>query len=80
MKINIILQLAAMFLIPFFAVLIPILIGQRYGIYRSKKQEIKEHAQIGSVVGAAFGLLAFILAITFQIAANRFQDRKDLLL
>jgi hypothetical protein len=60
--------------------LIPILIGQRYGINKSKKQEIKEHVQIGSVVGAAFGLLAFILAITFQIAANRFQERKELLL
>ena len=69
-----------MFLLPFIAVLVPILLGQRYGIYRKKKTEEAQHAPIGSVVGAAFGLLAFMLAITFQIAANRYDTRKQLLL
>jgi len=72
--------IALMFLIPFIAVLAPILLGQRYGIYRKKKTEEAQHAPIGSVVGAAFGLLAFMLAITFQIAANRYDMRKQLLL
>lgn len=72
--------IALMFLIPFIAVLVPILLGQRYGIYRKKKTEEAQHAPIGSVVGAAFGLLAFMLAITFQIAANRYDTRKQLLL
>jgi len=75
-----ILAIALMFLIPFIAVLVPILLGQRYGIYRKKKTEDAQHAPVGSVVGAAFGLLAFMLAITFQIAANRYDKRKELLL
>jgi ABC-type multidrug transport system fused ATPase/permease subunit len=72
--------IALMFLIPFVAVLVPILLGQRYGQYRKKKTEEPQHAPVGSVVGAAFGLLAFMLAITFQIAANRYDMRKQLLL
>jgi hypothetical protein len=71
--------IALMFFIPFISVLIPILLGQRYGQYRKKKTE-EVHAPVGSVVGAAFGLLAFMLAITFQIAANRYDTRKHLLL
>ena len=72
--------IALMFLIPFVSVLIPILLGQWYGQYRKKKTEEVQHAPVGSVVGAAFGLLAFMLAITFQIAANRYDTRKELLL
>ena len=72
--------IALMFLIPFVSVLIPILLGQRYGQHRKKKSEEVQNAPVGSVVGAAFGLLAFMLAITFQIAANRYDARKELLL
>src|SRR5574339_1259325 len=75
-----ILAIALMFIIPFIAVLIPILLGQRYGQYRKKKTEEVQHAPVGSVVAAAFGLLAFMLAITFQITANRYDARKELLL
>jgi hypothetical protein len=35
---------------------------------------------IGSVVAALLGLLAFILAFTFDMAASRFETRKELLL
>ena len=72
--------IALMFLLPFIAVLVPILLGQFYGNYRKKRSEEIQHAPVGSVVGAAFGLLAFMLAITFQIAANRYDTRKQLLL
>ena len=75
-----ILAIAIMFLIPFISVLVPILLGQFYGNYRKKKSEEVPHAPVGAVVGAAFGLLAFMLAITFQITANRFDTRKELLL
>jgi len=75
-----ILAIALMFIIPFIAVLIPILLGQRYGQYRKAKTEEASHAPVGSVVAAAFGLLAFMLAITFQITANRYDARKELLL
>jgi hypothetical protein len=73
-------RLAGMFLIPLIVVLIPIYIGQRYGIYRKKKSENLQNASVGSVVAAAFGLLAFMLAFTFQIAAGRYEARKELLL
>ena len=35
-------------------------------------------AEIGSAVGATLGLLAFMLAFTFNMAANRFDARKQL--
>jgi hypothetical protein len=74
------LEVTGMFFIPLLVVLIPIFIGQRYGIYRSKKSEDMQQTPVGSAVGAAFGLLAFMLAFTFQIAANRYDARKELLL
>jgi hypothetical protein len=80
MNIINVLEIAGMFFIPFLVVLMPILIGQRYGIWRSKKSENLQNASVGSVVGAAFGLLAFMLAFTFQIAASRYNERKELLL
>jgi len=80
MNIRFILELAGMILIPLLAVLIPIFIGQRYGNYRSKISAEMQHTPVGAVVGAAFGLLAFMLAFTFQIAANRYDARKALLL
>jgi len=80
MTLRYILMIAGMFFIPLVVVLIPILLGQRYGIYRNKKSGDIQHAPVGSVVGAAFGLLAFMLAFTFQIAASRYEARKSLLL
>ena len=73
-------EIAGMFLIPLIVVLVPIFIGQRYGIYHKKISKDLQDAPVGSVVGAAFGLLAFMLAFTFQIAANRYDSRKQLLL
>ena len=74
------LKKASLFLIPFIAVLAPILIGQHYGIYRHKKTPDRKDTQVGSVAGAALGLLGFMLAFTFQIASNRFEARKEKLL
>ena len=68
---DIVFSIAAMFIVPLFAVLIPIFIGQRYGVYRSKKTPEKETSSVGTIVSAALGLLAFLLAFTFQIAFNR---------
>jgi len=74
------LEVAGMFLIPLLVVLIPIFLGQLYGRYRSKKLEELQHTPVGTVVGVTFGLLAFMLAFTFQIVANRYETRKELLL
>jgi hypothetical protein len=38
-----------------------------------------EVESIGSVVGATLGFLAFLLAFTFNMAANRFDNRKNLM-
>ena len=73
-------DLALMFLIPFIVVIIPIIIGQRYGTYHSKKVAGLNDAPVGTVVGAAFGLLAFMVAFVFQISSNRYDARKSLLL
>jgi hypothetical protein len=80
MNLNLFLKLAGMVAIPFLIVFIPIIAGQRYGMHRSSKFADLQHGAVGSVVGAAFGLLAFMLAFTFQIAANRYDVRKQLLL
>lgn len=75
------LGVAALFLIPAIIVLVPIFIGQYYGNYRSKKKpEELQRESVGTAVGAAFALLAFMLAFTFQIAADRYNNRKELLL
>jgi hypothetical protein len=80
MNINSILGIAGFFLIPFLIVLIPVFMGQRYGKSRASKSADLQHVPVGAVVGAAFGLLAFMLAFTFQIAASRYEARKELLL
>jgi len=73
-------NLIEMFLLPMLVVLIPVVIGRRYGIYRRKKSELGESAPLGAVIAAAFGLLAFMLGFTFQIASDRYDRRKELLL
>ncbi len=77
---NYYLKLAAMFIIPLIAVLIPIVIGYRHGVQRGKKTPELTETPIGTLVAAALGLLGFMLAFAFQIASNRFDKRKELLL
>jgi len=73
-------KMAGLFLIPLAAVLVPVLIGQYYGIYRQKKFPASKEVPAGAVAGAALALLGFMLALTFQIASNRFNARKEKLL
>jgi len=80
MQIKPALELAVIFLIPLLTVLVALFLGQRYGMYRIKKSLELPSSSVGSVVGAVFGLLAFVLAFTFQIAANHFDSRKSLLI
>ena len=74
------LRLVVMILIPFILVLTPLLIGQWYGTNQSHIVPDLQRAPVGSITGAAFALLAFLLAFTFQIAATRFDARKKLFL
>ncbi len=77
---NSIVSILGMFLVPLIVVFVPILIGQYYGMYLKKKSPGVQEAPVGSTVGAALGLLAFMLAFTFQIVSNRYDARKELLL
>ena len=55
-------------------------VGYRYARYRKRKSQGKEEASLGPVVSGLMGLLAFILAFTFGLANNRYNERKDLML
>src|SRR5438876_10839801 len=54
--------------------------GYRLGKYRRSRQEQGKEAPGGTMVGATLGLLAFILAFTFGLAATRFDTRRQVLL
>lgn len=80
MNSSLIVNIAVMFVLPMFVVLIPIFAGQYYGILRKKKGVNMEPGSVGTVVGTTLALLAFMLAFTFQIVTNRYDTRKQLLL
>ena len=60
-------------------VLVSVEVGYRLGKYRSRNTEEKESA-VGAMVGATLGLLAFMLAFTFGLAAERFDERRQAVL
>ena len=55
-------------------------VGFRAGRKRSKTAYQDNEAQIISMTSAQFALLAFILAFSFSMAANHFNDRKKIVL
>ena len=69
-----------MFLLPLFAIIVPIWLGQRYGLYIKKASGEIPEAPLTSMVGATLGLFAFMLAFIFQIVGGRYEKRKELLL
>lgn len=54
-------------------------IGFRAGLYRARRSEDERHAAIDAMVGSTLGLLAFVLAFTFGMAASRYEERGDLM-
>ena len=50
--------------------------GRWLGRYRAKQQEHELEAPVSVMVGATLGLLAFMLAFTFGLAASRFDMRR----
>lgn len=74
------LPLWAFYAITVVIVFCSILIGLRLGNNFFKRKKAESEVPIGTVVGAMLGLLAFILAFTFGMAASRFDARKQLLL
>jgi hypothetical protein len=74
------LPLWALFIVILLVVLLSVEFGYRLGKYRRRRHEEEKEAPLGTMVGATLGLLAFILAFTFGLAATRFDTRRQLLL
>jgi hypothetical protein len=54
--------------------------GYRLAIFQKRQADKTADAPLGSVIGGTLGLLAFLLAFTFGMAASRFETRRELLL
>ena len=54
--------------------------GYRLGGLRRAARKCEPESPVGSVVGAALGLLWLLMAITFSLAATRFEDRRSAVL
>lgn len=61
-------------------VLLSVECGYRLGRYRRNRHEQEKETPVGTMVGATLGLLAFILAFTFGLAAARFDTRRQVIL
>jgi len=74
------LPLWGLFMAILLVVLVSVECGYRLGKYRRRRHEEEKEAPLGTMVGATLGLLAFILAFTFGLAAARFDTRRQVLL
>jgi hypothetical protein len=74
------LPLWGVFVATLLLVLLSVEAGYRFGRYRRGRSEKEKEAPIGEMVGAMLGLLAFMLAFTFGLAAARFDSRRQALL
>jgi hypothetical protein len=54
--------------------------GYRIAGYRQQRGGDEKESSVGGMVGATLGLLAFMLAFTFSMAASRFEARRQVLL
>ena len=75
-----ILPLWVLFAATLVLVLVSIEIGHRLGSIRRANSEQEPEGPVGGMVGATLGLLAFLLAFTFGLAASRFDLRRQLVL
>lgn len=68
----------AIFIFTFLIVYIAFESGVFLGEKHRKNAEKEDRSPIGSMVAATLGLLAFLLAFTFGIAASKFDERRNL--
>ena len=66
-----------LFLITAAVVLFSLEAGYRLGRYRSARAEHEKEGSTGTMVGATLGLLAFLLAFTFNMASSRYDARRQ---
>jgi hypothetical protein len=74
------LPLWGVFLATVAVILISIDAGYRLGNYRRRRSQREDKSPLGEMVAATLGLVAFLLAFTFGLAASRFDLRRALLL
>jgi len=68
----------ALFVAVTLVVMISIEGGYRLGLIFHRRSKQEKESPVSAVAGAVLALVAFMLAFTFGIAANRFDDRKEL--
>jgi len=73
-------SLWALFGITFVLILLAVETGFRVGRWRQRRAEHERETPVGAIVAAILGLLAFLLAFTFGMAASRFETRRELVL
>jgi hypothetical protein len=61
-------------------ILLAVEAGYRVGSWRQRRAEHERETPVGAIVAAILGLLAFLLAFTFGMAASRFELRRELVL
>ena len=69
----------ALFIAAVVLILASVEAGIRLGKYRRVHSLEEKDAPLGAMVGAALGLLGFLLAFTFDMAAARFDIRRELI-
>jgi hypothetical protein len=74
------LPLWGLFVVTIVVVVLSIEAGYRLGKYRRARSDQEKDATVGAIVAATLGLLAFMLAFTFGLAATRFDARRMLVL
>lgn len=72
--------LSGLFAATFLLVMLSVEGGWRLGRFRRRQSEHEMDAPVGTMVAASLGLLAFMLAFTFGMAASRFDTRRQLVL
>ena len=70
----------AIYLITTAIVLLSTEAGWRLGNYRQKSHREEKKVPVSTATGSTLGLLAFLLAFTFGMAATRFDTRKQIVL
>lgn len=52
--------------------------GFRLARHAARREDVTEERYAGEIMGAVLGLLAFLLALTFDMAMSRYGDRQEL--
>lgn len=74
------LPLYGVFLVTATLILSSLELGFRLGRWRRGRSEREKEGPVGAMVGTMLGLVAFMLAFTFGMAASRFDVRKHLVI